>query len=88
MKGRPDEYPSRKHRQSSFHLVVAGQRGDVVVAVNGEQPKNLADFYRKVWAQGRAGVSIALDVLQESEVKRFNVKSIDRLDHLTLKSTF
>src|SRR5262249_51666470 len=24
------------------------KRGDVVVAVNGEQPKNLADFYRKV----------------------------------------
>jgi len=26
--------------------------------------------------------------LQDSEVKRFNVKSIDRLDHLKLKSTF
>jgi len=64
------------------------KRGDVVVAVNGEQPKNLADFYRKVWAQGSAGVSIALDVLQDSEVKRFNVKSINRLDHLKLKSTF
>jgi hypothetical protein len=33
-------------------------------------------------------VSIALDVLQDSEVKRFNVKSINRLDHLKLKSTF
>src|ERR1700731_3460656 len=64
------------------------KRGDVVVGVNGEQPKNLADFYRKVWAQGSAGVSIALDVLQDSEVKRFNVKSINRLDHLKLKSTF
>jgi len=27
-------------------------------------------------------------VLQDSEVKRFNVKSINRLDHLKLKSTF
>jgi len=26
--------------------------------------------------------------LQDSEVKRFNVKSINRLDHLKLKSTF
>ena len=25
------------------------KRGDVVVGVNGEPPKNLADFYRKVW---------------------------------------
>src|SRR3954467_11210706 len=30
------------------------KRGDVVVGVNGEPPKNLADFYRKVWAQGAA----------------------------------
>ena len=64
------------------------KRGDVVVGVNGEQPKNLADFYRKVWAQGSAGASIALDVLQFSEVKRLKVKSINRLDHLKLKSTF
>ncbi|MBV8422608.1 MAG: hypothetical protein JOZ26_21625, partial [Hyphomicrobiales bacterium] len=46
------------------------------------------DFYRKVWAQGSAGVSIALDVLQDSQVKRLDVKSINRLDHLKLKSTF
>jgi S1-C subfamily serine protease len=64
------------------------KRGDVVVGVNGEKPKNLADFYRKVWTQGSAGASIALDVLQDSEVKRLNVKSINRLDHLKLKSTF
>ena len=64
------------------------KRGDVIVGVNGEQPKNLADFYRKVWAQGSAGASVALDVLQDSEVKRFDVKSINRLDHLKLKSTF
>jgi S1-C subfamily serine protease len=64
------------------------KRGDVIVGVNGEQPKNLADFYRKVWAQGSAGASIALDVLQDSQVKRLDVKSINRLDHLKLKSTF
>jgi S1-C subfamily serine protease len=64
------------------------KRGDVVVGVNGEQPKSLADFYRKVWAQGSAGASIALDVLQDGQVKRLDVKSINRLDHLKLKSTF
>ena len=62
--------------------------GDVIVGVNGEQPKGLADFYRKVWAQGSAGANVALDVLQDSEVRRFEVKSINRLDHLKLKSTF
>jgi len=64
------------------------KRGDVIVGVNGEQPKNLADFYRKVWAQGGAGTSIALDVLQDSQVRRLDVKSINRLDHLKLNSTF
>jgi S1-C subfamily serine protease len=64
------------------------RRGDVIVGVNGEPPKDLADFYRKVWAQGSAGVTVALDVLQDSQVRRFDVKSINRLDHLKLKSTF
>jgi hypothetical protein len=48
----------------------------------------LADFYRKVWAQGTAGATVALDVLQDSQVRRFEVQSINRLDHLRLKSTF
>ena len=64
------------------------RRGDVIVGVNGEQPKSLADFYRKVWAQGGAGANVALDVLQDSQVRRLDVKSINRLDHLKLKSSF
>ena len=64
------------------------RRGDVIVSVNGEPPKNLADFYRKVWAQGGAGASIPLDVLQDNAVRRVTVQSINRLDHLKLKSTF
>jgi S1-C subfamily serine protease len=63
-------------------------RGDVIVSVNGEQPKNLADFYRMVWAQGGAGTAIALDVLQDSSLQRVTVQSINRLDKLKLKSTF
>jgi len=64
------------------------KRGDVIVGVKGEPPKNLADFYRKVWAQGDAGVSVPLEVLQDSAVRRLDVKSINRLDHLKLKSSF
>jgi serine protease Do len=62
-------------------------RGDIIVAVNGEQPKSLAEFYRKVWAQGPAGATIALNALQENAVRRFEIKSINRLEHLKLKST-
>jgi serine protease Do len=64
------------------------KRGDVIVGVKGEQPKSLADFYRKVWAQGPAGANVPLDVLHDNEVRRLDVKSINRLDHLKLKSTF
>jgi S1-C subfamily serine protease len=62
--------------------------GDIVVAVNGEAPRSLADFYRKVWSLGGAGASVPLDLLQTDGVKRVDVKSINRLDHLRLKSTF
>jgi S1-C subfamily serine protease len=64
------------------------RRGDVILGVKGEPPKNLADFYRKVWAQGDAGANVSLDVLQHSEIRRVDIKSINRLDHLRLKSTF
>ena len=63
-------------------------RGDIIMAVNGEQPKSLAEFYRKVWAQGPAGATISLNALQDNAVRRFEIKSINRLDHLKLKTTF
>jgi len=64
------------------------QRGDVIVGVNGETPKDLVDFYRKIWAVGGAGAVVGLDVLQNNAVRRIDIKSINRLDHLKLKSTF
>jgi len=64
------------------------QKGDVVVGVDGRPAQGLADFYRKVWALGAAGTVVPLDVLQNSEKRRFELKSIDRMDHLRFKSTF
>jgi S1-C subfamily serine protease len=64
------------------------RRGDVIMGVGGEQAKNLGDFYRKVWARGAAGVSIPLDVQSNNQLRRVDVKSINRLDHLKLKSSF
>jgi S1-C subfamily serine protease len=64
------------------------RRGDVIVGVNGEAPKSMADFYRKVRAQGDAGATVPLEVLQDKETKRIPVQSMNRLDHLKLKSTF
>jgi S1-C subfamily serine protease len=64
------------------------QKGDILVGVGGQTAKSLADFYRKVWARGGAGTSVPLDVLRDSQAKRIDVESMNRLDHLKLKSTF
>jgi len=63
-------------------------RGTVIVGVAGQEAKTLADFYRKVRALGRAGVNVPLDVMQNSEARHVDIKSMNRLDHLKLKSTF
>jgi S1-C subfamily serine protease len=64
------------------------RRGDIILGVNGHPQSTLASFYREVWATGRAGVMVALDVLQGGDKRRVEIKSMNRLDHLRLKSTF
>jgi S1-C subfamily serine protease len=64
------------------------KRGNVIVGVAGQAPRTLADFYRKVWAKGGAGARVPLDVMQDNTVRRIDVQSINRMDHLKLKSTF
>src|SRR5262245_49922945 len=64
------------------------QKGDIVVGVAGRAATGLADFYRKVWALGAAGTVVPLDVLQNNEKRRLDLKSMDRMDHLKFKSTF
>jgi S1-C subfamily serine protease len=64
------------------------RRGDIIVGVNGTNSTTLVDFYRKIWAQGGAGATIPLNVLQGHEVRRIDIPSINRLEMLKLKSTF
>jgi S1-C subfamily serine protease len=67
----------------------AGLRhGDVILSIASASPKDMADFYRKIYAQGPAGVTIPLDIRREDERRHFDVKSMNRLDHLRLKSTY
>jgi S1-C subfamily serine protease len=63
-------------------------KGDIIVGVGGEPASGLADFYRKVWKQGAAGATVPLDILGEGGLKRVEVKSMNRNDHLRLKTTF
>jgi S1-C subfamily serine protease len=63
-------------------------RGDVIVGVGGVAIRTLPEFYRKVWAQGAAGTVVPLDIQEDKGKRRVEVKSMNRLDHLKLKSTF
>lgn len=64
------------------------QPGDVVVSVGGETPRDLADFYRKVWARGPAGVEVPLGILQGTAMRDVTLNSIDRRQHLRLGRTY
>ena len=56
--------------------------GDVVIAVKGERVSTLGDFYRNVWAQGRAGVEIPLTLYREGVTFDVRVNSSDRTKFL------
>jgi S1-C subfamily serine protease len=64
------------------------RKGDIIMGVNSESISGLADFYRKMWKQGDAGVVVPLDILADNGVRRVEIKSMSRNDHLRLKSTF
>ena len=64
------------------------KRGDIIAGVNGEKTRTVAELYRKVWALGAAGVAVPLDVVSDSEPRRVEVNSVNRLDTLKLQSTF
>jgi len=64
------------------------QAGDIIAGVDGDRSRSLADFYRKIWALGPAGVVVPVDLLRDRELQHVEIRSINRLDHLKLKSSF
>jgi len=62
--------------------------GDIVVGVAGEEVTSLADFYRKVWGRGAAGVEVPLRVLQGMQMKDVTVRSIDRIEYFRQKPSY
>lgn len=64
----------------------AGLReGDIVTGVGGEAVRTHAEFYRKVWKLGTAGVEVPLRVLQGTDVREIRLKSIDRAQYFRQK---
>jgi S1-C subfamily serine protease len=54
------------------------KKGDIILAVNKQNVHGMADFYRKVWALGKAGVDVPLRILQGIQIREVVVHSIDR----------
>lgn len=52
--------------------------GDVILAVNGDKITSQADFYRKLWALGSAGVDVPLTVHHEGVTFDVVLASTDR----------
>jgi S1-C subfamily serine protease len=61
------------------------QPGDLILTVNGKAVNGIADFYRKVWALGNAGVDVPLSILQGIRIRDLIVRSADRYQFLMLK---
>jgi S1-C subfamily serine protease len=62
--------------------------GDVLVGMGAEELSSLADFYRKLWSRGAAGIEVNLRVLRGGEVKEVTLRSIDRLEYFRARPNY
>ena len=62
--------------------------GDILIGVGSNEVSSLAEFYRRVWALGAAGVDVPLRVLQGVQVKEVTVRSIDRVEYFRARPTY
>ena len=62
--------------------------GDIVIGVGSDEVSSLAEFYRRIWARGAAGIEVPLRVLQGVQVKEVTVRSIDRTEYFRAKPSY
>jgi len=62
------------------------EKGDQILEVGEKKVKGLADFYRKVWALGNAGVEVPLKIQRGEEMREMRVRSTERTRFLNLKA--
>ncbi len=59
--------------------------GDIIAAAGGVPVLSMADFYRKVWAQGGPGDLISVTVVRDTGVHELEIRSGDRYQWLRLR---
>ncbi len=52
--------------------------GDIVLSVAGAEVRDLAGMFRRIWAQGQAGVEVPITVYRDGETMELRVKSGER----------
>ncbi len=52
--------------------------GDIVLSVAGKEVRDLASFFRRVWAQGQAGVDVPVSIYRDGDTMDVRVKSSER----------
>ncbi|MEP7206426.1 MAG: S1C family serine protease [Casimicrobiaceae bacterium] len=57
--------------------------GDIILGVGRDGVRSQADFYRRIWAYGNAGMDIPLRVLHDLDILDIKVRSIDRTEYFT-----
>ena len=58
------------------------RRGDVLAGVGGSEIESLADFYRKIWSRGPAGVEIPIEIVRDGRAMGLRIRSADRASFL------
>jgi S1-C subfamily serine protease len=54
------------------------RNGDIVLSVAGKEVRDLASFFRRIWAQGQAGVEVPLTIYRDGETVDVRLKSSER----------
>jgi S1-C subfamily serine protease len=52
--------------------------GDIILSVAGKDVRDLASFFRLIWAQGQAGVDVPITIYRDGETMDVRVKSSER----------
>ncbi len=54
------------------------RQGDIVLLVAGKEVRELGSFFRRIWAQGQAGVEVPITIYRDGETMDLRVKSSER----------
>jgi S1-C subfamily serine protease len=54
------------------------RQGDIVLSVAGKEVRELGSFFRRIWAQGQAGVEVPISIYRDGETMDVRVKSSER----------